>query len=268
VQGGVHLLTGLLLASLSKRKEYKLGAVIGAILPDIDIFILAFAYLVIGDKAEVIHRSLTHSLLFLIVVPGIIVSMEFIPKIKNKKDYDFLGLGIGLFFGFASHILLDMMYLTGIYFLWPFSSMELGFPFVPFDRIDQGIATNVIKLKLIQTTDFYTDIFFFFIPILMLSYKMDLHRKIRLPFSIYAGIVLAVTTVFVGLAFNSNITYVDHVVYLYYLGTFFLLTSVLSPILFRNVIREFKFNAWSLVIIVSLLIFSQYLFASQFVYLP
>ena len=268
MQGGVHLLTGLLLASLNKRKEYKFGAVIGAILPDIDIFILAFAYLVIGEKAEVIHRSLTHSLLFLIVVPGIVICLEFIPKIKNKKNYDFLGLGVGLFFGFALHILLDMMYLTGVYFLFPFSFREVGFPFVPFDNIDQGIATNIIKLKLIQTTDFYTDIFFFYIPILILAYKMDIHKKIRLPFLIYAGIDLAVTTVFVGLAFNSNITYVDHVVYLYYLGTFFLLTSVIAPVLFRNVIREFKFNAWSLVIIVSLLIFSQYLFASQFVYLP
>jgi len=108
VQGGVHLLTGLLLASLSKRKEFKLGAVFGAILPDIDLVIAAVAYLAIGEKASVIHRSLTHSLLFLILVPGIIISLNFIPKIKNKKNYDFLGLGIGLFFGLAIHILIDM----------------------------------------------------------------------------------------------------------------------------------------------------------------
>lgn len=268
MQGGVHLLTGLLLASLSKRKEFKLGAVLGAILPDIDIFITALAYLFVGEKAAVIHRSLTHSLLFLLIVPGIIIGLEFIPKIKNKKEYDFLGLGLGLFLGFASHILLDMMYLTGVYFLWPFSAKEIGFPFVPFNMIDQGIASNIVKLKLIQTTDFYTDIFLFYIPILILAYKMEVHKKIRLPFLIYAGIDLAVTTVFVGLAFNPNITYIGHVEYLYYLGTFFLLASVIAPILFRNVIREFKFNVWSLVIIVSLLIFSQYLFASQFVYLP
>jgi membrane-bound metal-dependent hydrolase YbcI (DUF457 family) len=260
VQGGVHLLTGLLLASLSKRKEFKLGAVFGAILPDIDLVIAAVAYLAIGEKASVIHRSLTHSLLFLILVPGIIISLNFIPKIKNKKNYDFLGLGIGLFFGLAIHILIDMMYLYGVIFLWPFSSQEIGFPFVAFANFDQGITSNVLKLKLLQTTDFYTDIFFFFIPVLILAYKMDVHKKIRLPVLVFVIIDFIVTTVFVGLAFNTNITYVDHVVYLYFLGTFFLLASVIAPILFRNVIRDFKFNVWEMSIVVGLLIFSQFLF--------
>ncbi|MCE7747944.1 MAG: metal-dependent hydrolase [Candidatus Heimdallarchaeota archaeon] len=259
MQGGVHLLTGLLLASFSKRKEYKLGAVLGAILPDFDIFIMAFVYLFIGEKASVVHRSLTHSLLFLIVVPGIVVSLNFIPKIKNKKNYDFLGLGIGLFFGLAVHILIDMMYLTGVYFLWPFSSQDIGFPIVAFANIDQGIASNVLKLKLIQTTDFYTDIFFFFIPVLVLAYKMDVHKKIRLPILVIVVVDFLVTTVFVGLAFNTNISYVDHVIYLYYLGTFFLLLSVIAPILFRNVIREFKFNIGEMSIMIGLLIFSQFL---------
>lgn len=260
MQGGVHLLTGLLLASLSKRKEFKLGAVFGAILPDIDLVIAAVAYLAIGEKASVIHRSLTHSLLFLILVPGIIISLNFIPKIKNKKKYDFLGLGIGLFFGIAVHIVLDMMYLYGVIFLWPFSSQEIGFPFVAFANFDQGIASNVLKLKLLQTTDFYTDIFFFFIPVLILAYKMDVHKKIRLPVLVFVIVDFIVTTVFVGLAFNTNISYVDHVVYLYFLGTFFLFASVIAPILLRNVIREFKFNVWEMTIVIGLLIFSQFLF--------
>ncbi len=260
MQGGVHLLTGLLLASLSKNKEYKLGAVFGAILPDIDIIVVAVVYLMIGEKAAVIHRSLTHSLLFLIVVPGIIISLNFIPKIKNKKNYDFLGLGIGLFFGLAIHILIDMMYLYGVIFLWPFSSQEIGFPFVVFANIDQGIASNVLKLKLLQTTDFYTDIFFFFIPVLILAYKMDVHKKIRSPALVIVIIDFIVTTVFIGLAFNTNISYESHVIYLYFLGTFFLLASVIAPILFRNVIREFKFNVWEMSIVIGLLIFSQFLF--------
>ena len=252
------------MSSFSKRKEFKLGVVLGSILPDIDIFILAFAYLAVGDKASVIHRSLTHSLLFLITVPVIIISLNFIPPIKKKFDYDFLGFGIGLFLGFGFHILFDMLYLTGVYFFWPFrpttQQFEIGFPIVAFDSYNQGIASEVLKLKLIQTTDFYTDIFFFYIPILFLAYKMNKHKRIRLPFLIYTVINFIVTTVFVGLAFNPNISYTDHVVYLYYLGTFFLLASVISPILFRNVIRVFRFSTREMMFVVALLVFSQLLF--------
>ena len=178
MQGGIHLLSGLLLASFSKRKEFKLGAVLGAILPDIDILITAFAYLAIGEAAASFHRSLTHSLLFLFIVPGIVVSLNYIPFIKKRYDYDFLGLGIGLFIGFATHILFDMFYLTGVVLLWPFYNELLGFPIVPFESFDTSIAIDTLKLKLIQTTDFYTDIAFFFIPMILLAYKKDLHKKV------------------------------------------------------------------------------------------
>ena len=260
MQGGVHLLSGLILASFTDRKEFKLGAVVGAILPDADIIIMAFVYLAIGDSASVIHRSLTHSLLFLILLPGIIISMNFIPFVKKKYEYDFLGFGLGLLAGMATHILLDMMYLTGVYFLWPFYNDLIGFPIVPFESFDTSIAIDSLKLKLIQTTDFYTDIAFFFVPMIFLSYKMDLHKKIRLPALIFVAIDFIVTTIFLGLSFRSAISYENHVIQLYYTGTFFLLFSLIAPFLFRNVIREFKFKPWEIAIIVSLFVFSQFLF--------
>ncbi|MHA1200650.1 MAG: hypothetical protein ACTSQF_15130, partial [Candidatus Heimdallarchaeaceae archaeon] len=65
---------------------------------------------------------------------------------------------------------------------------------------------------------------------------------------------------FFGLMFNYSIPYRDHVVYLYFPGTFFLLFSVIAPILFRDVIREFKMNLWEMTIVISLMIFSQILF--------
>lgn len=260
MQGGVHLLSGLILASFSDRKEFKLGAVIGAILPDVDIIIMAFAYLVIGESAAVIHRSLTHSLLFLFLIPGIIISMNYIPFIKKKYDYDFLGFGLGLFFGMATHILLDMLYITGVILLWPFYNELIGFPIVPFESFDTSIAIDSLKLKLIQTTDFYTDIAFFFIPMIYLAYKMDLHKKIRLPALIFVIIDFIVTTIFLGLAFRTSVAYEDHVISMYYTGTFFLLFSIISPFLFRNVIREFKFKPWEIALIISLFVFSQFLF--------
>lgn len=260
MQGGVHLLSGLILASLSKRKEFKLGAVIGAILPDFDIIITAFAYLAIGEKAADLHRSFSHSLLFIAVVAGITISLRFVPQIKKRTSYDFVGLGIGLGIGFLTHGVLDMAYLYGIQFLWPFSKELIGFPIVPFESFDTNLASDTLKLKLLQTTDFYTDIFLFYIPILFLAYKMKKHEELHLPFLIYIIADFIVTTVFVGLSFRASVSYEDHTIQLYYLGTFFLMISLIAPILFRDVIREFKFEPWIMIIIVALVVFSQFLF--------
>ncbi len=260
MQGGVHLLSGLILASFSKRKEFKLGAVIGAILPDFDIIITAIAYLIIGEAAADLHRSFSHSLLFIAVVTGITVSLGFIPPIKKRTDYDFLGLGLGLGAGILFHCLLDMPYLYGIQILWPFSTKMIGFPIAPFESFDTSIASDALKLKLLQTTDFYTDIFLFYIPILFLAHKMKKHEDLHLPFLIYIIIDFIVTTIFVGLSFRTSVSYEDHTIQLYYLGTFFLMISLIAPILFRDVIREFKFEPWIMIIILALIVLSQFLF--------
>ena len=260
MQGGVHLLSGLILASFTKRKEFKLGAVIGAILPDFDIIITAFAYLAIGEKAADLHRSFSHSILFIVIVTGLTVLLRFIPQIKKRTDYDFVGLGIGLGLGILVHCLLDMPYLYGIQFLWPFSTEMIGFPIAPFESFDTSLASDALKLKLLQTTDFYTDIFLFYIPILFLAHQMKKHEDLHLPFLIYIIVDFIVTTIFVGLSFRTSVSYEDHTIQLYYLGTFFLMISLIAPILFRDVIREFKFEPWIMIIIVALIVLSQFLF--------
>ncbi len=271
MQGGVHFLSGLVLASFAKRKEFKLAAVIGSILPDIDIVVAALTYLIVRSKGtaeaiiqaeeavRAIHRSFTHSLIFLIGIPLLIFLLGLVPSIKKKYDYDTTGFALGLFLGLAIHIFIDMLYIDTVYFLWP-SNMEFGFPIVPFESFDEFAFQDMFKLKLLQTTDFYTDIFFFYVPMLYFAYKMDVHKKIRLPFLIYSIIDFITITVFFGLMWNYSIPYRDHVVYLYFPGTFFLLISVISPILFRNVIREFKMNVSEMVVVVSLMVFSQILF--------
>ena len=271
MQGGIHLLSGLLIASLSKRKEFKLAAVLGAILPDIDIVVAAVAYLIIRSSGtaeavtkaeaavEAIHRSFTHSLIFVIAIPLLIFFVGLIPRIKEKYNYDSTGFALGLFVGIAMHIFLDMLYIDTVYFLWP-SRIAVGFPIVPFESFDEFAFQDMFKLKMLQTTDFYTDIFFFYIPMIYLSYKMDVHKKIRLPFLIYAVLDFIVISVFFGLMYNFNISYRNHVVYMYFPGTFFLLISVISPLLFRNVIREFKLEWWEIILIIALICFSQILF--------
>ena len=105
MSGKVHVIGGLLIAiaSITLAKKYQItiafdskdlliGTFLGSLLPDIDhkkSFLGSLLHLPIK------HRTLTHSLLFLLLVS--IIAMQY-----N------LGLSIGLFLGIFSHILLDM----------------------------------------------------------------------------------------------------------------------------------------------------------------
>lgn len=255
MQGGIHLLSGLILASLFKRKESKLGAAFGAIVPDIDLFVAAIGYLFIGDAAVVLHRTFTHSIFTIILLFSIFGLLHYFLNIKKGHGYDYLGLGIGLVIGMVVHVFLDLFYLVGVQVFWPIFQKEIAFNLVP------EAALTTLQLKLLQTTDFYTDIFLFYIPVLILAFKWNKHPRIRLPFLIYAIIDYLTITFFVVFSFNANISYIDHLVYLYYPGTFFLVFSVFSPLIFRDVIREFQMPKHEIVVILSLFVFSQFLFA-------
>ncbi len=274
MQGGVHLLSGLIIASLSKRKEFKLGAVIGAILPDIDIFLIGPFYFVYGASVAELHRTFTHSLLSVIVLGGLIASLSFVPFIKKRyPDFDFVALGLGIAFGMLVHIILDMFYFYGIQVFWPFWDAVIGCPLIseanhvdwigcPIitqNNLDPAIAADLLKLKLLQTTDFYTDIFFFYVPMIILAFKKGVHKKARMFYLVYAIIDFLVITFFVIFAFNTNVGYEDFIVYLYIPGISFLLLSVLAPFFFRDVIRDFTFDAKTIILILSLFVFSQFL---------
>ncbi|MBY9001234.1 MAG: metal-dependent hydrolase [Candidatus Heimdallarchaeota archaeon] len=274
MQGGVHLLSGLVIASFSKRKMFKLGAVLGAILPDIDIILIGPFYFIYGATVAELHRTFTHSLFMVILLSGLIASLGYVPFVKKRfPDFDFVGLALGIGVGMFLHIFLDMFYFYGIQFLWPFSDIALGCPLIseanhldwvgcPLitqNNLDPAIPSELLKLKLIQTTDFYTDIFFFYIPMIILAYKKGLHKKARLAYLIYAIIDFLVITFFVVLAFNPTIGYEKFIVYLYIPGISFLLLSILAPLFFKDVIREFKLDKQTLIIILSLFVFSQFL---------
>ena len=255
MQGGVHLLSGLVLASLNKKKDYKLGAVFGAIFPDIDIFITGIVYLIAGETAAMeIHRSFTHSLLMVFLFTAIPIGVYFIPKIKKNESFNLLHFAIGFGIGMFVHIMLDTLYLSYVQLFWPFSAQEINFAIVPVTALSE------IQLRLLQVTDFYTDIFFFYIPILFIAFKKNLHKKIRIPFLIYILVDFAVITFFMFNAFTSPVDYNQFVINLYHPGVFFLLISVFSPILFKEVINDFKFKTRDIVIILSLFVFSQFLF--------
>jgi len=90
------------------------GAIAGT-LPDLDVF---FRFLYHPIDASLIHRGISHSLLFAIFVSPILA--HFIPKLyRNENEYK---TWLYLFFGaIVTHPILDMFTNYGTQFLWPFN---------------------------------------------------------------------------------------------------------------------------------------------------
>ena len=114
---------------------------LGGILPDAD-FLLDWTF---GTD---LHRTFSHSLLLLILVPlAIYVFYSFLKHSENKQFALFAGLGI------ATHLFLDGFSTYGIPLLWPllgYFSFFSGFtPSIPDGGLLQGDAEMLIyKIKL------------------------------------------------------------------------------------------------------------------------
>lgn len=110
-----HIIGGYLSGRIAEKiKNTKLPQsawffiILGALLPDSD-FIIEWLF------HTRIHRTLTHSLLFLIAVPLLTYLIFHILKNPNKKTLA-LAIGIGIF----SHLILDFCTIAGIPLFYPF----------------------------------------------------------------------------------------------------------------------------------------------------
>ncbi len=114
---------------------------LGGILPDAD-FLLDWTF---GTD---LHRTISHSLLFLIIVPALVYLFFSIFKNPEKKQFAlFMGLGI------ATHLFLDGFSTYGIPLLWPmggYFSFFSGYnPAIPEGGLLIGSAEILIhKIKL------------------------------------------------------------------------------------------------------------------------
>lgn len=114
---------------------------LGSILPDAD-FLLDWT---LGTN---LHRTISHSLLFLILAPLSVYILFNALKNKGKKEFAFL-LGLGI----LTHLLLDGFSSYGIPLLWPkdwyfsfFSGLNAG---IPDGGLLSGSAEELLyKLKL------------------------------------------------------------------------------------------------------------------------
>jgi len=140
-QAVAHILIPLILVSLfkdwydSKHKKkfplhYALIAGLAGVLPDIDILASIFFQLI--ERTELItYAIITHSvffpvaflILFLILKPtNLKARICNIGKHKLKLSIIFLMIFIGV----AIHIILDIIFGSGVFLLYPFSALDFG----------------------------------------------------------------------------------------------------------------------------------------------
>ncbi len=117
-QLGIHLAVGLLGNRYLKKRHILLGMgfFLGNVFPDFDFLLLIPIRFVDRDLALMMHRSLTHSLIFLMLL--LIFFVVFNIR-KNKKVSNFI---LGFIIGISLHILLDIfMWFSAVDIFWPLS---------------------------------------------------------------------------------------------------------------------------------------------------
>ena len=117
-QAGAHAIIGFYGSRFIKSKKgFISGTVMGSILPDIDIFMVAFSFIFLDvpDPEHYFHRKATHSLFFIVFV---YLLFQIIGELRSSITIQYWGKGLA--FGIFLHILADsFLFLHGIQPLWP-----------------------------------------------------------------------------------------------------------------------------------------------------
>ncbi|RJQ08005.1 MAG: metal-dependent hydrolase [Bacillota bacterium] len=102
-------------AGVSRAKGLKFGLVLGALIPDVDFFVLGPLFLVNSRIALTMHRSFTHSIL----TTAVVVALTWLLASGQRRDY-LRGFAVGLGLGILTHLVADViLWFGGIQVLWP-----------------------------------------------------------------------------------------------------------------------------------------------------
>ena len=115
-QAGMHAMVGMVARKFTNTRQWLLlGAILGSFIPDMDNFGVAVATVMKMPTAG-IHRTLTHSIFFVLAVVAIFQQIG-----QVRKDARWANLGFGLGAGILLHILLDIfLWFNGVAMFWPF----------------------------------------------------------------------------------------------------------------------------------------------------
>ena len=114
-QAGMHGLVGMVIRKMTGQKDWiLLGVLLGSFVPDMDNLGVAVATLT-KMPTDGIHRTLTHSVLFMVAVVAVFALFG-----QWKKDARWGNLGLGLGMGLLLHSLLDLLlWFNGVALFWP-----------------------------------------------------------------------------------------------------------------------------------------------------
>ena len=115
-QAGMHAMVGMVVRKLAKTRQWLLlGVILGSFIPDLDNFGVAVATVMKLPTAG-IHRTLTHSVFFLLAVMAV---FQLVAQVRKDARWGNLGLGLGA--GILLHIILDIfLWFNGVALFWPF----------------------------------------------------------------------------------------------------------------------------------------------------
>jgi membrane-bound metal-dependent hydrolase YbcI (DUF457 family) len=136
-------LIGKLFQLITKRKLSQNSwffLLIGSIIPDID-FLFQFLF------HNHFHRTLTHSIFFILLLPAIVYYGFKLANDKKAINYSyFLAIGI------CVHLVLDSFSPQGVTLLWPYIHL---FSFQPYFETSNGIINAIIDMFIGTSWIFY-----------------------------------------------------------------------------------------------------------------
>ena len=128
-----------------------------SILPDIDLVLPTFG---ISDAVTLGHRGATHSLLFALIICGIVTSIAAVTQFPPRRA------AIGAMLAIGTHWLLDTLSPgPGVALFWPFSTLRLPtFPILPIAPHDHLFSARGLTLLLAETLVFVPFLVYALIP--------------------------------------------------------------------------------------------------------
>ena len=245
--GGLHILSGLIIASFIRNEKYKKakwGLVWGSIFPDIDLIATAIMFLITGDLegSIYIHRTVTHGFfaMGLVLLIGVIIS-------RTKEDLRWISMfSIAFAFGMLTHTFYDLLdgYVSILApFIWTKYSITGSI---------LGYQTNTIYIsafndngyKAWNAFDLMTDALIYLLLWNWATHKANIpkEQKFSKILLIVALFGIAYFGVLFGLAF-TDISVDMHLVLIYivWILLFLPFTTILIHIKLRDTIQDFSF---------------------------
>ncbi|MBD3342566.1 MAG: hypothetical protein GF353_25930 [Candidatus Lokiarchaeota archaeon] len=237
--GGLHLLSGLAIASFIRNEKYKKakwGLIWGSIFPDIDLFLSIIAFLVTQDfeQADFLHRSFTHGFfaMGLVLIVGLIVS-----RTNESRKWLFM-FTISFVFGMLTHTFYDL--LDGyVAILAPFS-----FERYSITGFDFHTALGDTYMKVWNAWDAMSDSIFFLVLWFWSNRKLDIPNEkpfgkklfiFSLIFIGYFGIMMVIA--FTAISVDMHFV----LVYLVWGPLSLPLSSIIAHIKMKETIQNFSF---------------------------